>query len=135
MDKKRTKTKEPIIALLDEILVILGAIIIILLILYQQDIISLTTLASITAVIAVAIAFIAHRIIITYNKPSIIGTEALLGQKAIVIEDLNPEGKILIEGEIWKARTIDNTRIPAGQKVVVKNVEGLTLLVEKSGEK
>ncbi len=135
MDKKRTKTKEPIIALLDEILVILGAIIIILLILYQQDIISLTTLASITAVIAVAIAFIAHRIIITYNKPSIIGTEALLGQKAIVIEDLNPEGKILIEGEIWKAQTIDNTRIPAGQKVVVKNVEGLTLLVEKSGEK
>jgi membrane-bound serine protease (ClpP class) len=58
------------------------------------------------------------------------GIETMVGTVGICKTDLDPEGMILIHGEYWKARS--NGRIPAGQRVVVENVQDLQLLVKEA---
>jgi membrane protein implicated in regulation of membrane protease activity len=52
------------------------------------------------------------------------GAEALVGQRAIVATPT----QVRITGELWEARSAD-VLIP-GEEVVVRGVEGLTLLVD-----
>jgi membrane-bound serine protease (ClpP class) len=42
--------------------------------------------------------------------------------------DLEPAGRIFVHGEIWEART--SGKIPKGTRVRVREVDGLTLVVE-----
>lgn len=58
------------------------------------------------------------------------GSEAMLGWLAIAQTPLNPEGQILIRGELWKARlsSLDST-VAAGGRVKVIRADGLTLEV------
>ena len=53
-----------------------------------------------------------------------IGAEALIGQRAIVATPT----QVRIAGELWEARSA-NVLVP-GRQVVVRGVEGLTLLVD-----
>jgi len=46
--------------------------------------------------------------------------------------DLDPAGKILVRGEIWEARAAQ--RIPQGARVRVREIKGLTLVVESVPE-
>ena len=59
------------------------------------------------------------------------GIEAIIGKEGIVIEDLNPEGYIRIDGEIWKAVSIKGEVIKRGERVKVVSIKDLTLYVEK----
>ena len=59
------------------------------------------------------------------------GRIQLLGTTGTAHTDLNPEGAVLIEGELWNARSIDGTTIAAQQDVEVVRVEGLLLLVRR----
>jgi membrane-bound ClpP family serine protease len=56
------------------------------------------------------------------------GKEEMIGKEAVVIEDINPEGKITIWSEIWSA-TADGKRFYKGQKVEVQGFHGLTAIV------
>jgi len=60
------------------------------------------------------------------------GMEGLLGEIGVVKETLNPEGRVLIHGEIWKAES--DTVISVGEKVSVEVVKGLKIQVRKVGE-
>lgn len=64
------------------------------------------------------------------RKPTI-GHEALLGMEGVTLEDLKPTGKIMVNGEYWNAECSPEVSggIPAGTKVVVKEVKGMTLVV------
>jgi membrane-bound serine protease (ClpP class) len=64
--------------------------------------------------------------------PVVSGTEALLGESAVVTETLHPAGQVRIKGESWAATLGDDTSAtaPVGAKVVVWATEGLTLMVE-----
>lgn len=64
------------------------------------------------------------------KRPVITGQEALLGETGIVREELNPRGTIFIAGEIWNAETTGET-IPRGEKVVITEINGLSLKVQK----
>lgn len=64
------------------------------------------------------------------TKPTT-GKEGLLGEKGVVITDLTPEGQVRLHGEIWTAYS--DEPIPAGQKIQVVAVEGMSLKVKKSG--
>ena len=56
----------------------------------------------------------------------------VVGRTASVIEDINGEkGAVKVRGEIWKAKTHDGSRVPAGEKVEIIGREGLTLIVRK----
>jgi membrane protein implicated in regulation of membrane protease activity len=61
------------------------------------------------------------------------GTDALIGQSAIVLERIaNDEGVgcVKIGGEVWTARAYDEDReIPAGERVQVIEIRGATALV------
>ncbi|MCE4609705.1 MAG: hypothetical protein F7C36_04920 [Desulfurococcales archaeon] len=128
--KKQTITKESIIALIDEIGIIVAAILIVLYMLYRENLLSIENLLIIASITILASIFVSYKIIETYRKPPAIGEEELIGKKGLVIEDLDPEGKILIEGEIWRARSISG-HIRADKEVIVRGVEGLTLIVEE----
>ena len=60
------------------------------------------------------------------------GIEGLLGEIGVVKETLNPEGRVLIHGEMWKAES--DTVISVGEKVSVEVVKGLKIKVRKVGE-
>lgn len=57
------------------------------------------------------------------------GGPALVGQIAVVMQPLSPEGQVMLNGEIWQAES----RTPAsrGERVRVLGLRDLTLLVER----
>jgi membrane-bound serine protease (ClpP class) len=56
------------------------------------------------------------------------GIEGLIGEVAIAQTPLAPAGKVFVHGEIWDA--VATTNVPAGEKVVVHEVDGLQLRVD-----
>jgi len=69
-----------------------------------------------------ALVFRAHA-----NKPKT-GARGLMNETGVVKKDLEPEGKVFIHGELWKARSPKT--LPAGTKVRVVGVDSLVLEVE-----
>jgi len=59
------------------------------------------------------------------------GTAALIGRSAVVLEEVGPHGgRVRIGGEVWSARSYDETQVmPAGSTVDVMHIEGATALV------
>ena len=55
----------------------------------------------------------------------------VVGATALVETDLDPEGTILIDGELWRAKSIDGTSIAAQEQVNVVAVQGYLLLVRR----
>ena len=63
------------------------------------------------------------------------GREALIGQRATVLQSLSPDGEVRVQGEMWSARldqwsALQGTQIEPGKEVRVVGVEGLKLIVE-----
>jgi membrane-bound serine protease (ClpP class) len=56
------------------------------------------------------------------------GAEGLVGERAEVIEDCNPDGRVRSRGEIWSASSA--SPVAVGQRVRIVAIEGLTLQVE-----
>lgn len=53
----------------------------------------------------------------------------LIGEPGQVRSMLNPEGFVLVGGEVWRARTGDGSRMRVGEDVIVESVEGTLLIV------
>jgi membrane protein implicated in regulation of membrane protease activity len=64
------------------------------------------------------------------RRRATVGAETLVGKTGIAASDLWPEGQVKIGGEIWRARCAGGC--DAGTSVVVRAIEGLTLVVEPS---
>jgi membrane-bound serine protease (ClpP class) len=62
------------------------------------------------------------------RRRAAVGSEILVGKTGIVIRDLWPTGQVRIDGEIWQARCEGGC--DSGTEVVVRSVEGLTLVVD-----
>ena len=56
------------------------------------------------------------------------GRRGLIGEVGIVKAAIDPEGKVFVHGELWKARA--DSPLEAGRKVRVVDVDGLTAVVE-----
>ncbi len=56
------------------------------------------------------------------------GPEALVGEVGIAQQEIAPQGQILVHGELWLAQAA--TPIGTGERVRVRAVDGLTLVVE-----
>jgi len=57
------------------------------------------------------------------------GLEAMIGGEALVLEDIDPEGKIRFKTELWNA-TARGKKIVAAKKVRILAARGLVLIVE-----
>lgn len=55
------------------------------------------------------------------------GSEAMIGQRAKVVEACRPTGMVQLRGELWEARC--ESGADRGEMVRVKSVDGLTLIV------
>jgi membrane protein implicated in regulation of membrane protease activity len=62
------------------------------------------------------------------RRKSVVGVEALIGQRALVAADCRPLGQVRVVGELWRARC--DAGADAGDEVIVKALDGLTLVVE-----
>jgi membrane-bound ClpP family serine protease len=56
------------------------------------------------------------------------GLEKMIGGEARVLENIDPEGKVSFEGEIWTARA-RGKRFAEGSRVRILDVKGLVLFV------
>ena len=63
------------------------------------------------------------------RKP-VMGIESMPGEIGEAISDLEPDGKVLLKGEIWNAIS-QSGHLGKGEKVMVKEVRDLRLLVER----
>jgi len=66
------------------------------------------------------------------RRKAVTGEAGMIGLKGVAHTDLDPEGSVIVHGELWKARAAE--RIPQGAHVRVREIEGLTLVVESAPE-
>ena len=85
-------------------------------------------LAASISVMAIATYF-NYRAITATACGATTGQESLVGARGKVVTPLSPEGRIRLDGETWKASSVDR-RLASGENVVVVRCHGLTLVVE-----
>ena len=70
-------------------------------------------------------------VLLSRHRKASAGELTLVGALASVVEPLEPEGAVLVRGELWRARAADGARIEAGrQNVRVVGARGHLLSVE-----
>ncbi|MBI4461898.1 MAG: nodulation protein NfeD [Acidobacteria bacterium] len=89
-------------------------------------------------IVPVALAFAAisvfllRLVIKAFRQKVTTGSEEMVGSIGTVLTELAPEGQIAIHGEYWRARA--GVRVPAGTRVRVVAMNGLTLTVEPAAD-
>jgi membrane-bound serine protease (ClpP class) len=62
------------------------------------------------------------------RRQATVGVETLVGKIGVAASDLWPEGQVRVGGEIWRARCAGGC--DSGTRIVVRGVDGLTLVVD-----
>lgn len=116
------------ILLLDELAVI--AVIIIVLRFFKIEI-PLPVIIMIV-LIAGGLVFLTHIAVIpSFHKKQTTGKEGMIGQQVNVVDPLRPVGAVMVNGELWKAKSMDSGKIESGDDVEIVKIEGLTLMVAR----
>ena len=71
---------------------------------------------------------------ITGRTPEKTNTEAHIGKTTIVtrtIDNIKESGEVKINGVSWSARSDDESVIEDGEKVIIKRIEGVRLIVSR----
>lgn len=89
---------------------------------------SLGVLIPAVATISVFFAVVAGLAFKAQTAGARTGRSGLIGEIATVKQTIDPEGKVFVHGELWKARA--DAVLEAGRAVRVVAVEGLTMIVE-----
>jgi len=115
-----------LVLMLDEV----AALVLLLLVLSFFKISIPLWLTVVSVLIIGGLAFAVHRVIIpSFHKKPVTGSEGMLGLEDTVIEPLTPFGLIRIEGECWKAKSVDQN-LAVGVEVEILGLKGLTLEVK-----
>jgi membrane-bound serine protease (ClpP class) len=67
-----------------------------------------------------------------YRRPTT-GSQGMVGEIGVAKSPLNPEGQVLVQGELWRAVAQDGP-VAVGERVQVTAVNGLTLTVVKAAQ-
>ncbi|HJT37240.1 MAG TPA: NfeD family protein, partial [Actinomycetota bacterium] len=83
------------------------------------------------AVLAALIVFVPVMTVVRRaRKPIAASVKAeLVGEGGEVRSVLNPEGFVLVDGELWRARSEDGSRMRVGEPVTVSRIDGTVLIV------
>ncbi len=66
------------------------------------------------------------------NCDVLIGKEARVTEK---IDNFNASGQVIVDGNEWTARAVDDEKIfEPGDRVIVKNISGIKLVVDEESE-
>jgi membrane-bound serine protease (ClpP class) len=88
---------------------------------------------AVAGTLAAFAAFALTKVIQVRRRPAQTGVEQLVGQLGIARDALDPFGFVLVNGELWRARS-GGTLIAAGSAVRVDRVDGLLLAVTPAEE-
>lgn len=103
------------------------------LLLYDTDIpafqISFAVVGAISTVTALLLIFVIRTALKQRRKGPVSGLDGLIGKEARVLADFTDEGRVFAEGETWNA--IADVPLARNDKVVVRDIDGLTLKVER----
>jgi membrane-bound serine protease (ClpP class) len=75
----------------------------------------------------IGVSYLALR---AYRSKPQSGMEGLIGEMGVVKERIDPEGKVFVHGELWRA--IAREKIEPDEKVEVEGMQGLVLKVRKA---
>ena len=78
------------------------------------------------------ILFIAGAIIKTVKKAPSLGQASMINVEAIVKKELNPDGLIFYNGELWTALSETGCKIEVNQKVMISKMNGIKAVVRVS---
>ena len=118
-----------LLLMLDEAVVIVA----ILLILHSLGIQITLPIKIAGGIVFVIFVFIRHVAVIpSFHRKQVTGREGMVGEQGKVVEPLTPVGTISVKGEYWSAKSVDD-RIEADVNVEIIGLEGLTLMVKRSG--
>ena len=89
-----------------------------------------STIITLALATAAFFAFAMAKIVQIQQRPATTGGEGLIGAVGVARTTLEPEGEILVWGELWKAE-IGGGSVQEGERVRVLAREGFRLMVEK----
>jgi membrane-bound serine protease (ClpP class) len=87
-----------------------------------------TTAVAVAVPFAAITMFLVSIVMQARRNKVVTGASGMIGEEGITRTGLDPEGQILVRGEIWDA--VASAHVPAGARVRVKGMAGLKLLVE-----
>lgn len=91
---------------------------------------SRTLIVSAVAIAACFFLFVIGMGLRAQRAKPVTGIQGMLGKDGETLDALNPDGRMQLNGEIWKAVSMTG-HIPQGSKVRVAKVVDLTLYVEQ----
>jgi membrane-bound serine protease (ClpP class) len=90
--------------------------------------IRLSTALSVTLPLAAVVIILMRFALVAQRRKAVTGEAGMIDALGVARTDLDPEGKVMVRGEIWDARA--QGKILKGTRVRVRGFDGLTLLVE-----
>lgn len=91
----------------------------------------LLTALAVSVPMGVITAFLMSIALKARRNKVVTGVQGLIGETGVIQSALSPMGKVFVHGELWDA--VASTSLPAGQMVIVRKVDGLTLEVDPLG--
>ncbi len=88
----------------------------------------LVTALSVSIPLGLITAFLMSIAVRARRNKIVTGKQGLIGEIGVAQSTLAPAGKVFVHGELWDA--ISTVPVPAGERVVVRQVDGLTLRVD-----
>jgi membrane-bound serine protease (ClpP class) len=88
----------------------------------------LLTALSVSIPLGIITAFLMSIALKARRNKVVTGAQGLVGEIGIAQTALAPQGKVFVHGELWDA--ISSANLPAGERVVVRSLDGLELQVE-----
>jgi membrane-bound serine protease (ClpP class) len=88
----------------------------------------LLTALAVSVPLGIITAFLMTIAVRARRNKVVTGAEGLVGEIGIAQTALSPTGKVAIHGELWNAVSV--VPIPAGERIVVRQIDGLMLRVD-----
>jgi membrane-bound serine protease (ClpP class) len=88
----------------------------------------LVTALAVSIPLGIITAFLMGIAVRARRNKIVTGEQGLVGEIGITQTPLSPAGKIFVHGELWDA--LSSVEIPAGERAVVRQVDGLILRVD-----
>ncbi|MGA9529954.1 MAG: nodulation protein NfeD [Terriglobales bacterium] len=88
----------------------------------------LVTALAVSIPLGIITAFLMSIAVRARRNKVVTGEQGLIGEVGVAETPLSPAGKVRIHGEIWDA--VSTLNIAAGERIVVRHVDGLTLRVD-----
>lgn len=93
--------------------------------------VSRTVVFTVAIMIGLFFIFVVGSVVRTRGKRPTTGREAMLGQRGVARTDLDPHGRVFVEGTIWSAVATCEPVILKGEPIRVVSRDGMVLEVER----